>query len=152
MDTIVPPRPGENAGNADAVTEIDRLEAQAAALLAHLDMQDRAANPPPEKNNLARPLVADLRGSLAYAPGGDLLATLERQALVLDNAFRRLLANADITFEDSERCDFSFPQYAAALRAQEQFCRTARAISHLKRAEKPKRRNRRRDEQTIKET
>lgn len=147
MKTDAPNRPGENAGDIGG-REIDRLEEEAARLLAFIDQESEAETPAPEKNNLARPLVSDLRFSLVYTPGDDVIETLERQALALDNAFRRLLSNADITFENSERCDFSFPQYAAALRAQEQFCRTARAITHLKDFRKRKKQKLKRGGQT----
>ena len=89
----------------------------------------------PEQNNLARPLVQELRRALDYQ-NEDMIATLERQAAALDSAFRRLLSNADITYENNETCEAAYAQYAAAFRAQELFCRTARALKLLKQQDK----------------
>ena len=114
------------------------IEAEAAALLQHLEYQHAIENPPAiNRATIIRPLVEELQTTLDYTADTDPEVILTHQAKALDSAFRRLLGDADTLYEGDENCDFQPMKYAAAFKAQEQFRRTLNTLRAIK--QKPKR-------------
>lgn len=125
--------------NPPNTTNHDDLEHQAQAILRQIERANALENPLPETLSNIRALVGELRTALDYNPDDDQTTLLRHQARALDSAFRRLLADGDRLYEGSEKCEFEPMKYAAAFKAQEQFCRTVKALNALK--PKKKRRN-----------
>ena len=123
------------------------IEAQAAHMLQVLkdnNTEDQATIPENIRN--IQTMIADMRAALEDTQSDDYDVILSNQAKALDIAFRRLLCDADDL--SAPACDFIPMKYAAAFKAQEQFCRTLRTLNHLKRNEKPKKRVLKRNERT----
>jgi hypothetical protein len=125
---------------------------QAQEILYALHQQREETLPRAESNNLARPLVEELRQALTYSKDEDLTTKLEHQANALDSAFRRLLSNADTTFENNTGCEAAYTQYAVAFKAQDLFCRTARALNILKEKQNSKKRSKNKKPRRVKRT
>ncbi len=87
---------------------------------------------PTRPPTLADRLVAALNPLLDHTPDTDTVAALEEQALMLDIAFRRLLSEADGRYLESGRPYCIPSRYIMALRAQNQYRCTVKALADLR--------------------
>ena len=100
-------------------------------IMAHINQQKAIDNPRPLENNLARPIVEEMQQALVDNAASDMKTTLHAQSQILDKAFRRLFSDAETRFENNETCQPDLAKYITAFRAQDLYCRTARAINIL---------------------
>lgn len=112
------------------------LERRAAAIIEQINQQHTLNNPTAEKRATIRALINDLRSTLDYDPEDEETTLLEHQAKALDHAFRRLMGDADTTFENSDQSECDPMKYAAAFKAQDQYRRTITTLKALKQKKK----------------
>ena len=113
------------------------LEDQASRIIAHLKQQEQQADPMIEDVSPIRPIIDDLRAALDYDDDADLEDILEHQARVMNKSFRRLILDADTTYENADRCNAKPAVYACAFKAQDLFRRAAFSLNYLKRFNMP---------------
>jgi len=108
--------------------------------LKHQETMNEAAlaSPIPEHNHKTRAMVDAMRASLDTPTETNEIKRLEQQAEILDIAFRRLMIDADSTYENLDRCDCDPMKYAAAFKAQDQYRRTIKTLKLLKKHRKIK--------------
>ena len=120
---------------------LESIERRAALILRACEEEEARAyalaNPTPENLRAIRTMVDDIREALDLMDGGGgEIARLTQQAAILHKVFQRLLYDADVTYENSDRLDCDPMKYAAAFKAQDQYRRTVKTLKALKNMKK----------------
>jgi len=112
------------------------IERRAAQMMLELDLhnaqREAIENPIPEQADDIRDIIDAMRLMLEEGTERDAVERLEQQADILDIAFRRLLSDADTTYQNLGRVDCDPMKYAAAFKAQDQYRKTVKTLKALK--------------------
>ncbi len=81
---------------------------------------------------LTETMVRDVKPLLVYEPGLPAEILLQRQAEILDMAFRRIIGASEGSYSNSDRIYPRLESYAAAFRAQSLCLQTVKILNLLK--------------------